>query len=106
MDLAGFKASNRQGWKRHDDETKYWPAEQCRTGIQEAAAVLAAGGVIAFPTETVYGLGGDARSTEAVERIFAAKGRPSDNPLNRTFGVDGRMFYRSPERVNDIEAGC
>lgn len=62
-------------------KTKYWPAGQTRAGIIEAAAVLAAGGVIAFPTETVYGLGGDARSTEAVERIFAAKGRPSDNPL-------------------------
>jgi len=62
-------------------ETKYWPAEQSRAGIEEAAAAIAAGGVVAFPTETVYGLGGDARSTEAVGRIFAAKGRPSDNPL-------------------------
>jgi L-threonylcarbamoyladenylate synthase len=61
--------------------TKYWPAEQTEAGIREAAAVLAAGGIIAFPTETVYGLGGDARSTSAVEKIFAAKGRPSDNPL-------------------------
>ncbi len=50
-------------------------------GIQEAAKQLAAGKLVAFPTETVYGLGGDARSTEAVEGIFAAKGRPSDNPL-------------------------
>jgi len=62
-------------------KTKYWTAEQTQLGIEEAAAALAAGGVIAFPTETVYGLGGDARSTEAVKRIFAAKGRPSDNPL-------------------------
>ncbi|GGA42855.1 threonylcarbamoyl-AMP synthase [Paenibacillus physcomitrellae] len=51
------------------------------TAIVEAAALLASGGTVAFPTETVYGLGADARSTEAVERIFAAKGRPSDNPL-------------------------
>nr|WP_234414248.1 L-threonylcarbamoyladenylate synthase [Paenibacillus sp. CAA11] len=49
--------------------------------IAEAAQVLAGGGTVAFPTETVYGLGGDARSTEAVENIFKAKGRPSDNPL-------------------------
>lgn len=62
-------------------ETKYWPAESSGAGIEEAAAAIAAGGVVAFPTETVYGLGGDARSTEAVRRIFAAKGRPSDNPL-------------------------
>ena len=37
--------------------------------------------MVAFPTETVYGLGGNAKSDEAVEKIFAAKGRPSDNPL-------------------------
>ncbi|OOC63804.1 threonylcarbamoyl-AMP synthase [Paenibacillus ihbetae] len=49
--------------------------------LHEAGRVLAGGGLVAFPTETVYGLGADAGSTEAVERIFAAKGRPSDNPL-------------------------
>lgn len=46
-----------------------------------AASLLRRGGLVAFPTETVYGLGADARSTDAVERIFAAKGRPADNPL-------------------------
>ncbi|WP_379129977.1 L-threonylcarbamoyladenylate synthase [Paenibacillus sp. sgz500958] len=49
--------------------------------IAEAAAMLEAGGTVAFPTETVYGLGADARNTAAVEAVFAAKGRPSDNPL-------------------------
>lgn len=49
--------------------------------LAEAASLLREGGTVAFPTETVYGLGADARRTEAVERIFAAKGRPSDNPL-------------------------
>ncbi|AWP30683.1 L-threonylcarbamoyladenylate synthase [Paenibacillus glucanolyticus] len=49
--------------------------------LQEAGLVLAQGGTVAFPTETVYGLGADAGNTEAVERIFAAKGRPADNPL-------------------------
>jgi L-threonylcarbamoyladenylate synthase len=49
--------------------------------LAEAAAVLRAGGLVAFATETVYGLGADATRAEAVERIFAAKGRPSDNPL-------------------------
>ena len=49
--------------------------------IQEAASLLAAGRLVAFPTETVYGLGADARSDEAVAAIFAAKGRPSFNPL-------------------------
>jgi L-threonylcarbamoyladenylate synthase len=51
------------------------------SGIAEAAALLAAGGLVAFPTETVYGLGADARSDKAVARIFAAKARPSFNPL-------------------------
>ena len=46
-----------------------------------AAAVLASGGLVAFPTETVYGLGADATDAEAAKRIYAAKGRPSDNPL-------------------------
>lgn len=51
------------------------------TDIDEAARVLDAGGLVAFPTETVYGLGADARSAAAVAKIFAAKGRPSDHPL-------------------------
>lgn len=49
--------------------------------IDRAAATLAAGGLVAFPTETVYGLGADAGSDAAVAGIFAAKGRPSDHPL-------------------------
>lgn len=49
--------------------------------IKEAAQWLKAGEVVAFPTETVYGLGANAKDTKAVEKIFAAKGRPSDNPL-------------------------
>ncbi len=50
-------------------------------GIAEAARLLAEGELVAFPTETVYGLGGDARSDRAVAEIYAAKGRPSFNPL-------------------------
>ena len=46
-----------------------------------AAQALAAGGLVAFPTETVYGLGADAHNPKAVKDIFKAKGRPSDNPL-------------------------
>lgn len=47
----------------------------------EAAEILAAGGTVAFPTETVYGLGANALDPEAVAKIYEAKGRPSDNPL-------------------------
>ncbi|PNQ82499.1 L-threonylcarbamoyladenylate synthase [Paenibacillus sp. F4] len=67
-----------------DVSDEVW-AEQTRLaaekGIQEAGVLLQAGETVAFPTETVYGLGADARSTKAVEAVFAAKGRPSDNPL-------------------------
>lgn len=56
-------------------------AEPAHPVIQAAAALLRAGKQVAFPTETVYGLGADAGNTEAVEGIFRAKGRPSDNPL-------------------------
>jgi L-threonylcarbamoyladenylate synthase len=49
--------------------------------IADAARVLAAGGLVAFPTETVYGLGADAGNAAAVARLFAAKARPSFNPL-------------------------
>ena len=51
------------------------------TGQARAASVLKEGGLVAFPTETVYGLGADARQDAAVARIFEAKGRPSFNPL-------------------------
>src|SRR5271165_4776729 len=49
--------------------------------IESAARVLAHGGLVAFPTETVYGLGADAGNGEAVARLYDAKGRPSFNPL-------------------------
>jgi L-threonylcarbamoyladenylate synthase len=49
--------------------------------LREAAGILARGGLVAFPTETVYGLGADAANGEAVASIFAAKGRPRFNPL-------------------------
>ncbi|WP_294175047.1 L-threonylcarbamoyladenylate synthase [uncultured Clostridium sp.] len=49
--------------------------------IEEAARVIKSGGIVAFPTETVYGLGANALEEEAVKKIFIAKGRPQDNPL-------------------------
>src|SRR5688500_302552 len=51
------------------------------TDVTRAAAVLAAGGLVAFPTETVYGLGADAARDEAVAKIYAVKGRPRAHPL-------------------------
>lgn len=49
--------------------------------LEKASEILRAGGLVAFPTETVYGLGGDAFNKDAARRIYEAKGRPSDNPL-------------------------
>lgn len=49
--------------------------------LQEAGEILRQGGLVAFPTETVYGLGGDALNPQSSRKIYAAKGRPSDNPL-------------------------
>jgi L-threonylcarbamoyladenylate synthase len=66
--------------------TKIWSIKsgvdgQSEHAIHEAAVWIQEGKIVAFPTETVYGLGADATNHEAVERIFTAKGRPSDNPL-------------------------
>lgn len=49
--------------------------------IEKAARLIRAGELVGFPTETVYGLGANALDADAVPRIFAAKGRPADNPL-------------------------
>jgi L-threonylcarbamoyladenylate synthase len=59
--------------------TTILPADQA--GVAEAARCLAAGGLVAFPTETVYGLGADAANPAAIARLYAAKGRPLFNPL-------------------------
>ncbi|WP_340026688.1 L-threonylcarbamoyladenylate synthase [Paenibacillus sp. FSL K6-1096] len=89
-----FAAQRRRG---HIESTLYWSlacgdpdGEAGNSGtlsgsdlekIEAAAGLLRSGETVAFPTETVYGLGADARNTAAVEAVFAAKGRPSDNPL-------------------------
>lgn len=64
-------------------ETKWWRIDPIHSSRQlsEAANLLAANEVIAFPTETVYGLGANAKSEVAVKKVFEAKGRPNDNPL-------------------------
>src|SRR5438045_8338631 len=60
-------------------KTQILPAGEA--AVAAAARVLAEGGLVAFPTETVYGLGADATNPAAVARIYQAKGRPSFNPL-------------------------
>lgn len=63
-------------------QTKLWKLETKRDqAIAEAAALIRKGEVVAFPTETVYGLGANGLDGMACRKIFAAKGRPADNPL-------------------------
>ena len=60
--------------------------------IRRAAEILRAGGLVAFPTETVYGLGADASSASAVARLYAAKGRPADHPVIVHFATTEAAF--------------
>lgn len=75
--------------------------------LSRAAKVIADGGLVVIPTETVYGLGGDATNAEAAGKIFAAKGRPSDNPLiihvakpedAEKYAFTNELYYRLAER--------
>lgn len=59
--------------------------------LEEAAEILKKGGLVAFPTETVYGLGGNALDEDAAKKIYAAKGRPSDNPLIAHISCEGEL---------------
>ena len=63
-------------------------------GIAEAAAILRAGGLVAFPTETVYGLGANALVAQAVRGIFEAKRRPADDPLIVHLGATRSTAWR------------
>ena len=71
--------------------------------LARAADILRSGGLVVFPTETVYGLGGNATRDEAAKKIYAAKGRPSDNPLiihiadpadAEQYAVTNALYYR------------
>ncbi len=78
-------------------------------GIAAAAAILRAGGLVAFPTETVYGLGGDALSPAAVAGIFAAKGRPAEDPLIVHLADPGdlpRVAASAPPAAARLAAAC
>ncbi|ANZ61673.1 L-threonylcarbamoyladenylate synthase [Secundilactobacillus paracollinoides] len=77
-------------------ETKIYSLDD----IDEAAAALKAGQLVAFPTETVYGLGADATNVEAVSHVYAAKGRPSDNPLIVTI-ADVATLTRFAQPLSD-----
>lgn len=73
--------------------------------LREAGEILKRGGLVAFPTETVYGLGGNALDPEASKKIYAAKGRPSDNPLIvhiAEIGALDRIVKNVPEKAKKL----
>ncbi|MBQ2729523.1 MAG: threonylcarbamoyl-AMP synthase [Clostridia bacterium] len=88
-------------------KTEYIVLSECEESVYERAGkIIREGGLVAFPTETVYGLGGNAYEPQAAERIFAAKGRPSDNPLivhiekpedAEAFAYTNEVYYRLAE---------
>lgn len=76
-----------------------------KNGIEEAAKLLKKGGVVAIPTETVYGLAADALNKKAVKNIFRAKGRPSDNPLIiHTYSLEAAkaLVKRIPDKAKKL----
>ena len=85
-------------------KTKIQPIDE--QSLDQAKCIILSGGVVAIPTETVYGLGGNAFDDDAVKRIFEVKGRPNDNPLiahvhpsyDLSQIIDGEPWYAKPLR--------
>jgi len=71
--------------------------------LRKAAAILQSGGLVAFPTETVYGLGANALDAAASAKIYAAKGRPSDNPMIVHIAERSGIFGLADEITEDME---
>lgn len=71
--------------------------------IEEAAQIIKNGGLVVFPTETVYGIGADGLNTEAVENIYVAKGRKQDKPLILLIS-NKQMLEDIVEEINEVEA--
>ncbi len=69
--------------------------------MAQAAAILESGGLVAFPTETVYGLGADAENPAAVARIYAAKGRPNDHPVIVHLAPEADLAYWASDIPNE-----
>ncbi|MDO4745846.1 MAG: L-threonylcarbamoyladenylate synthase, partial [Bacillota bacterium] len=75
-----------------------------KSDIAKAAHIIREGGLVAFPTETVYGLGADALNADAVASVYAAKGRPSDNPMIVHIARASDMGRLTPKLSADIVA--
>jgi len=81
FDVKDLNKENVEASEAYGDDAAHDKIEKALKLVDEAAEVLKNGGTVAFPTETVYGIGANALDAEAVAKIFTAKGRPSDNPL-------------------------
>jgi len=81
VELNSRNVRQSEGWLLKTRLVKVDPFSADEDALAFCAGVLRSGGLVAFPTETVYGLGANAFMPESVERIFHAKGRPNDNPL-------------------------
>src|SRR5699024_1103242 len=77
LQVGGLKMDTKV-WKIYIDQLK---DKHTREKLDEIRTAFTYGEVVGIPTETVYGLAGDARNSEAIHKIFSAKGRPGDNPL-------------------------
>ncbi|WP_425755412.1 L-threonylcarbamoyladenylate synthase [Ihubacter sp. rT4E-8] len=82
-------------------KTKFF--KDTKEDLQRAAEIIASGGLVAFPTETVYGLGADALNPEAVAKVYAAKGRPSDNPMIVHISSKDDLIKLTPRITADME---
>ena len=87
---------------RTDIETKFLDITE--ENIEIAAKLIAEGKLVAFPTETVYGLGADALNAEAVGKVYAAKGRPSDNPMIVHIADNHQLAELTPKVTPLMEA--
>jgi L-threonylcarbamoyladenylate synthase len=90
------------------DEESLKKCREAKAQIAEAAEIIRSGGLVAFPTETVYGLGADAFNSEAVKRIYEVKGRPQDNPMivhiARASDISRLSSSLSPDIIKLIDA--
>ena len=81
LDISEYTEETLRNAKVFSDKSAGAIVADANEKIFRAAEVLRKGGLVAFPTETVYGIGADALNEEAVRRVYEAKGRPSDNPM-------------------------
>ncbi len=80
-DVTDLNIENLKASMEASDDAAEKKIEKALEKVDHGADILAKGGLVAFPTETVYGLGANALDPEAVAKVYAAKGRPSDNPM-------------------------